>query len=77
MPYAEAAIGALLLILLSAAGFFLWKWGRSKAIAAKDQAEAALKVERTVADAVDKARATPITADDLGLSDQSRRPPPG
>lgn len=74
MPY--AIIAGVLLVLLVGAGIAVWKWGRAKADARAKDAEAALSLERKVADAVDEARRHPVTPDDLGLRDPGSGPPP-
>lgn len=73
---AYAIIGGVLLLLIVGVAWAFYKWGGAKANAARDQAEAALKAERKVTDAVDDARRHPVTADDLGLRDEGGGPPP-
>lgn len=76
MPYAEVTIGAVMLLLLAATIYAFWKIGKKSSEARAVAAEAALAADRKVADAVDKARRRPVTADELGLRDQGSKPPP-
>lgn len=76
MPYAEITIGAIILFLLGAVIYAFWKLGKQAAEDRAADAEAALAADRKIADAVDKARRRPVTADDLGLRDQGDQPPP-
>lgn len=75
MPYAEIGIGAIILILLGAVIWAFYKYGGERATAAKDVAEAALKADREVQDAVDQARRDPVVVDRPWLQ-RGGGPPP-